>query len=161
MTKWHHSPQWRLTTGHPLLLWHLTLSKTSSLQSQKNRKNIGCDSRRYEWPHGKCSAGNVKWGVSHHLSPSLSHYTSTAHACFDVCVRVCVCACVFIVLTLTVLNVLCNTLCATVWIYYIFHDEENVSWPCKMLRESWTVFLFFLFFLCVSVCTSGNWFWCW
>lgn len=61
-------------------------------------------------------------------------------------VLMCVCVCVFIVQTLTMLNVLCNTLCATVWIYYIFHDEGNVSWPCKMLREFWIVLLFFIFF---------------
>lgn len=34
--------------------------------------------------------------MSHHLSPSLSHYTSAAHACFGVCVSVSInCDCVY------------------------------------------------------------------
>ena len=36
---------------------------------------------------GNVVLGNLKWGMSHHLSPSLSHYASAAHACF-VCVSV-------------------------------------------------------------------------
>lgn len=111
------------------MLWHLTFSHEAALQSQKNRKNIASDSRRYEWPHGKCSACNLKWGMSHHLSPSLSHYTSTAHACFGICVRVLVSKkrdCVLMV-------IYCSL---RVWIDYIFDDRETVIWPCKILWGS-------------------------
>lgn len=56
--------------------------------------------------------------MSHHLSPSLSHYTKAAHACFAVCVFISSFAhWLFILLLFNNFN--------------LFHDKVILSWPCK------------------------------
>lgn len=70
------------------LHWHLTFSHEAALQSQKNRTNIASDSRRYEWPHGKCSAWQSKVGYE---SPSVS-LTQSLHKC-RTCAFWAVCVC--------------------------------------------------------------------
>lgn len=130
------------TSGRPLLLRHLTFSHEAALQSQKNRKNIASDSRRYEWPHGKCSAWQSKVGYE---SPSVSLTQSLRKRCTCVfCVCVWECVTVFF------------SLLMSYGLNHIWDDSRIMAWPCNTLGESWVSLLLVCAGGFRSVCASGK-----
>lgn len=84
---------------------------------------------------GNVVLGNLKWGMSHHLSPSLCHYTSATRVCFRLavcalralCVLVCVCVHFFGVKVVIVFTSYFASRCLVIFIYYIWDDKEIVS----------------------------------
>lgn len=86
---------------------------------------------------GNVVLGNLKWGMSHHLSPSLCHYASATRVCFGLpaCTFACVCAlcvCVHFFFLFGVKAVIVFTsyfasCCLAIFIYYIWDDKEIVS----------------------------------
>lgn len=84
---------------------------------------------------GNVVLGNLKWGMSHHLSPSLCHYTSATRVCFGFAVRVlrafvaavCVCGFFFCVKAVIVFTSYFASCCLAIFIYYIWDDKEIVA----------------------------------
>lgn len=82
---------------------------------------------------GNVVLGNLKWGMSHHLSPSLCHYTSATRVCFGFAVRVLrafVRRCVWIFFCVKAVIVFTSyfaSCCLAIFIYYIWDDKEIVA----------------------------------